>query len=665
MELISLLMYCQEHDMMSLLDEWDYEKNECNPNEVSYGSNEYAWWKCSFGHFWKSKIGNRSLLKRGCPYCSGRKTLSGFNDFKTWCINNNREDLLKEWYYEKNDIAIEDISPQNNRKVWWKCSLGHEWDATIGSRTRSSRPSGCPYCSNPPKRVLVGFNDLESWCRANGREDLLSEWDYDENSITPKEVTFGSGKAVWWKCSKAHRWKTAINCRTTGSKTQCPICTRTQSSFPEQAVAYYLNQAFTILQRYRINGYEVDVYIPEHKIAVEYDGRFFHDNEHTVLRDKRKNEALEAVGVHLIRIKESVDQFSVDNKIILFPAANGKYITDHFEKALSELIRIIAELIGIDCSIDINMQRDELNIRAYYMNTLKENSVGVVYPELIPEWDTEKNAGVDAFSFSAHNGKKVWWKCQKGHYWYASINSRTQRKLGCPYCAGQRTIIGDNDLETWCKTNNPSLLSEWDQARNEISPAEYQKTSNKTVWWICVKGHSWQASIANRVHGTGCPVCNNGRNVSNAGKSLYDWCISNNQEQLLAEWDEEKNDGKTPKDYSYGSHAKVWWKCSKGHSWQAVLKSRRYNHGCPFCSPTYKKVTTGINDLVTWCNANHRDFILNEWNYEKNGTLTPEIVSKGSHKRVWWKCQAGHEWEAEIKSRTQTHGNTCPYCKKR
>lgn len=663
MKKIALFDYCREHNLMDIINEWDKEKNESSPHDVSYGCNKTVWWICKLGHSWQAKIGNRSILKRGCPYCSGSKTLPGFNDFKTWCITNNRQDLIQEWNIEKNEISIDNISPKNNRKVWWKCSLGHEWDATIGSRTNPSRPGGCPYCSKPPKRILVGFNDFESWCKNNDRNDLLTEWDYENNSILPCEVTFGSGKIIWWKCNKAHRWKTAINNRTCGSKTQCPICTRTQTSFPEQAVAFYLTQIFDIFQRYRIKGYEVDIFIPKYKIAIEYDGRFFHDNDDTALRDKKKAEVLAKSNIQLIRIKETTDIFRIENNVIMFPTSNGRYITKEFEQALSQMMQIIMGMANLHFKYDINMSRDELKIRSYYMNALKENSVAAIYPELISEWDVERNNGVDAFAFSAKNNKKVWWKCVYGHSWYATINSRTVRKLGCPFCAVQRTIKGENDLETWCKHNNPQLLSEWDTTHNKELPSDFQKTSNKVVWWVCSLGHRWQASIANRVHGTNCPFCNTGRNAHSKTLSLYDWCILNNYGQLLSEWNYEKNEGKTPKDFSYGSHSKVWWKCLEGHEWEAVIKSRRYNHGCPYCSPTYKKAIIGLNDLVTWCKGNARADLLSEWNYERNNPLKPEFVTKGSHKKVWWICSNGHEWQAEIKARTQVHGNTCPYCK--
>lgn len=183
------------------------------------------------------------------------------------------------------------------------------------------------------------------------------------------------------------------------------------------------------------------------------------------------------------------------------------------------------------------------------------------------------------------------------------------------------------------------------------------------MWWKCAKGHEWMAAISNRVHGTGCPVCNTGRKVGRNRISLHEWCESNNNSNLLDEWDYEKNAEKTPNSYTYGSHEKVWWKCAKGHEWQAVIKSRTYNHGCPYCSPSFKKVLVGVNDLATWCGENNKEYIIEEWNFEKNNSLKPEDVTKGSHKRIWWRCSKGHEWEAVVKERTKINGNKCPYCR--
>ncbi len=54
---------------------------------------------------------------------------------------------------------------------------------------------------------------------------------------------------------------------------------------------------------------------------------------------------------------------------------------------------------------------------------------------------------------------------------------------------------------------------------------------------------------------------------------------------LMAEWNWEKNNelGLDPKALTCGSHAKVWWKCDKGHEWKATIVNRNKGRGCPIC----------------------------------------------------------------------------------
>lgn len=646
--------------------EWHPTRNgDLRPQDVTSGSSKKVWWQCSLGHEWRVSVGNRTSQSGGCPYCSNHKVLTGFNDFRTWCINNNRTDLLKEWNFQKNkDLKPENISAKNNRKVWWKDSLGHEWESTIGSRT-GNRPSGCPYCSRPPKRILVGFNDLETWCKNNNRVEVLKEWDYSKNSFGPKEVTFGSGKSVWWKCTKNHVWKAEVTDRTVG-RTNCPICCRTGTSFPEQAIAFYLSRDFNILQRSRVRGKEVDVLLPEDKIAIEYDGILWHSGYGREKKDLNKTKILKEEGYVVVRLKENSDEndcsFDGMQFLITFIAQNGRYVTSDFEWALNQLYQIINKISKKIIIPKINLAQDEYLIRAYYMNTLKSNSVAKVFPELVKEWDYEKNQGVSPDAFSARINKKVWWICEKGHSWLATINSRGVHKLGCPYCAGQRIIKGKNDFKTWCLNNKPELLKEWDYEKNLILPNELPQTSHEKVWWKCKYGHQWEAGVYNRKNGTGCPICNTGNTSKRKSVSLSEWCKVNHS-KLAEEWNYEKNQ-LTPDEISHGSHKKVWWKCSKGHEWEAQVKSRTYNHGCPFCSPSNKRALVGINDLRSWCEKNNKQYILDEWAYDLNGDNLPENCTFGSHKRIKWRCSKGHVWEAEIKERTKLNGNTCPICRK-
>ena len=657
-----LKTWCVNHNAMSLLEELDIEKNgELTSENIAYASNKKMWWLCPKNHSYSAKVSNRTLLGRGCPYCSGSKTLEGFNDFKTWCIENHKEDLLNEWDYAKNAYSPSQISAHNNRKVWWKCILGHEWDCTIMSRTSKKRPSGCPYCSNPPKRILVGFNDFEFYCKHNNKEYLLKEWNSEKNAdILPTSISYGTSTKIWWKCNRGHEWFVSVANRIQG--TGCPICSRTQTSFPEQAMAFYLSKTFNILQRYRIKGYELDIYLEDYSIGIEYDGLFFHSKTENEKREQRKNEFYKKQGIKIIHIKENKKKIGIEDNSIFFIPQKSNYLDDSFNKVIQTLLSLLENLTGIRIDSNIDIIRDELKIRKCYASIIKNNSVAAMSPELVPEWDIEKNNGMTPDNFAANAHTKIWWKCEKGHSWKADISSRN-RGIGCPYCAGQRIIVGENDLESWCAENAPELLIEWNYAKNTIRPSEIAKTSNKKVWWKCSKGHEWEADIANRVHGTRCPYCFTGNTGIRRGVSLAAWCIDNHQKQLLSEWNYDKNDSLTPEFVSKASHQKVWWKCSKGHEWEAQIKSRTYNHGCPYCSGTYKKVLIGENDLVTWCKANDKQYILDEWDFDSNDDLTPEMFTFGSHKRINWKCCKGHKWSAVIKERTKFKGNMCPECK--
>ena len=89
------------------------------------------------------------------------------------------------------------VTAHNNRKVWWICDFGHEWNATIASR---SDGHGCPFCSG--RFPIKGVTDLQSL-----RSELSLEWNYDKNEgLKPSDVTYKSHKKVWWKCSRGHEW---------------------------------------------------------------------------------------------------------------------------------------------------------------------------------------------------------------------------------------------------------------------------------------------------------------------------------------------------------------------------------------------------------------------------------------------------------------------------
>jgi hypothetical protein len=59
---------------------------------------------------------------------------------------------------------------------------------------------------------------------------------------------------------------------------------------------------------------------------------------------------------------------------------------------------------------------------------------------------------------------------------------------------------------------------------------------------------------------------------------------------LAKEWNYEKNVNLYPDNVSIGSSQKVWWKCEKGHEWEAVIYNRNNGRGCPECAKQKRKM---------------------------------------------------------------------------
>ena len=121
---------------------------------------------------------------------------------------------------------------------------------------------------------------------------------------------------------------------------------------------------------------------------------------------------------------------------------------------------------------------------------------------------------------------------------------------------------------------------------------------------------------------------------------------------LVKEFDFKKNSPLTPKDFSFSSGKKIWWKCLKKHEWISSISNRKNGNNCPYCKG--RKVSKENNLKFLFPE------VAKEWHPTKNENLTPEDVTRGSKKKVWWKCSKEHEWIAIIDSRTR--GGNCPYC---
>ena len=179
-----------------------------------------------------------------------------------------------------------------------------------------------------------------------------------------------------WLCPKGHSYKATVSDRVKGNN--CPVCSRERRvSFPEKALYYYISKEFEgVVDNYRsswLGSYELDIFIPDWKIGIEYDGAYGHSGKYGLERDRRKNRVCAEHGVRLVRIREA--------KCPATGSTSLDYImeTDEsLESAISAAIDILYRLIGSEGNehkTKISIAEDSGAIYSLIEYSEKENSL--------------------------------------------------------------------------------------------------------------------------------------------------------------------------------------------------------------------------------------------------------------------------------------------------
>ncbi len=279
---------------------------------------------------------------------------------------------------------------------------------------------------------------LYDWCKNNDErgERILSEWDDDKNrelygmNFTARDITIGSIKPMWWKCSRCgNEYKLPVRDRVK-YVVGCKKCRTKHISYSETVIYYGLKEVFSdTLSTFKVadEKLEFDIVIPSKNTYIEYSGEYWHSMNKG--SDYRKRVYCEENGIRYIEIWEMKKEMPllVMDDVIIFRNKDSSRDTGLFN-VLMEVYR----LLGL-----YNIEIDYKNVlRNAHNRMLKpENSLVDKYPEIIAEWDIDLNCGAKPECFSVSSAKRIRWSCTKcGNIWPVCISSRTQFKTGCPCC---------------------------------------------------------------------------------------------------------------------------------------------------------------------------------------------------------------------------------------
>lgn len=212
------------------------------------------------------------------------------------------------------------------------------------------------------------------------RPDVVKCWDYSKNgNLSPNMFTVSSNQIIHWKCPDCdHEWQCSINSMTRPGRYGCAECSKSRRgvSFTKQVVKRVGSLAETM---------------PE--LAKEW-----------------------------------------------HPTRNGTLTPNDISAGRFQPVWWLCPRCGYEWEASPNNRKKGVGCPCCSGRVPKSgvNDLATLYPDLLKEWDYQKNTGFDPSKLLPGSGKKAWWKCsQCGHEWETIIASRTKGH-GCPKCSRRK-----------------------------------------------------------------------------------------------------------------------------------------------------------------------------------------------------------------------------------
>jgi hypothetical protein len=472
-----------------LARQWHPTRNTRTPTAVTAGSNHIAWWICGDnGHTYSASVKKRTS-SRGCPYCAGKRALTGFNDLAT-----KYSDIASEWHPTRNICQPTDVVAKSGRRVWWQCNRSHEWSAPISQRTGNG--SGCPVCSG--RQLHAGYNDL-----ATTHSVATSMWHPTRNTVRPDTLRATSTATVWWKCPDGHDFQMTV--RSWVRRTRCPVCNRGKS---EPAIPPERRRGvITVADSPFASEWSIQNPSPPTDYAHQSNQKAW-----WVCRQHGHEWQAKIAHRHIAGCPTCSGQrilAGFNDIATTHPEISKEWHPTRNDVASTAVGRGSIKRIWWQCALG-HEWRETPNQRTSKGQTCPicrgrllltgYNDLSTLHPGLAAQWHPRNPLSPSHITAKAN--QKVWWICQQGHEWKTLIAKRIGGQ-GCPTCVGKRVAPGFNDFATL----QPAIAAQWHPSRNTLLPTDVTVSSNRRVWWQCQNGHEWLTTVNKRSAGRECPDC--------------------------------------------------------------------------------------------------------------------------------------------------------------
>ena len=416
-------------DVQEVMEIW-HEDNTLDPKQTCKSSEYRALFHCKdCGETFEREVKNVKLGQYYCLDCAEKRRR---NTYKQTRINNHDTcevypEIMAIWDWERNKKRPEEVPAGSDQDVHFICPkcnkrwIGHPY----------SRKGKHPCCGNcgrsigARKNAQVHIKKFGSF--GDKYPQYVSWWHPTKNgTATPYNIAPNDKELRYFRCDRGHTF-TAKPQNLGAKRGGCPKCRPSiHSSFMGKAVYFYLKQLTKAQSEKRIKDsmFTMDVYLPELKTCIEYDGVNFHQGKMAMNRDLRKNDLLEERGIRIIRIMEwQSDHHNVST--IFYDYKKGDF---------QSCMNTLCDMLSLP-HIDVNMERDTPAIYKLLHPDVLENSITKVAPQIVRYWDKKANGGISTDKVAANSHLLFHWRCPDcGDTWVTNPANEKRIVYPCTNC---------------------------------------------------------------------------------------------------------------------------------------------------------------------------------------------------------------------------------------
>jgi predicted nucleic acid-binding Zn-ribbon protein len=502
------------------------------------------------GHEW-SPIPSSLLKGHGCKLCAEK-------------VNSKKRKLTTEQFLERLRIRNPGVQILENyidfkTPIRCRCVCGNDsWLVKPGNLLKGSLCKECAGQRSAKKQK--GHSRPNKHKKTH--EEFIKECFEKNPTILIIGDYSGADNMLEVQCKRCgHIWNPRAQVLLKGSG--CPKCHRKmQTSFAEQAIFFYVKKQYPNSVNGYKNGFgqsELDIFIPELQIGIEYDGRKWHKNKENI--EMRKYSICNDRGITLIRVRERKvrDVAQICDYIIYSEYGDRKnYIS--LDRCIRELLRLL------NISADVDCNRDRIKIQEQYFKRIEEQSLGTLFPELAKEWHQPSNGNITPFMVKPKSNVAYYWACPDCGEIYPAPPANRIAGSGCASCAGVKKLTHE-EFEHRVLEKHPNL----------ILLGKYHNSTEQIKCQCTTCGQIWDATPQSITNGKGCKKCWN--------KAMADQ--KRKTQEVFLEQVKQRHPRITVLGKYENSHSEILCRCDVcGNEWSPVAQSLIAGYGCSNCAGT-------------------------------------------------------------------------------